>query len=195
MAVSLTTFVDFVSKSGTPKATVVRAYKNRNSYSVASDYYKHIRDTIITFHKTGSPPLANLAAGSAKHKVDNYKAVAKGHKKWVGKKTLTWFDPITDTWSSSGIDVSVNPELGLSINGTPHLIKLYFKGVKLAKNRIDLITHLMSIALGKHVPKGCVMGVLDLRNGKLITPTVPIPSLTAQLKAEAAYWSTLWENI
>ena len=194
MAVSLTVFVDFVSKSGTPKATVVRQWKNKDDYSVATDYYKRIRDAIIELHRTGTQ-ISNLAAGAAKHKQVNYHAVAKGHKKWVGKKNLVWFEPPSRVWVQDDLEVSVNPELGLEVEGVPHLIKLYFKADKLAKNRVDLITHLMSVTLGKRMPSGCVMGVLDLRNAKLITPTVPISGLTAQLQAEAAYWNTLWPHM
>lgn len=194
MAVTLTTFVDFVSKAGTPKATVVRTWKHRKKYHPATDYYKSLRDAIIEFHSLGTQ-IGNLAAGAAKHKVENYKAVAAGHKKWVGKKNLTWFDPPTGIWSSSGLDVSVNPELGLMIKGVPHLIKLYFKADKLAKNRIDLITHMMSVTLAQQCPDHCVMGVLDLRNAKLITPTVAISHIDAMLQAEAAYWSALWPAV
>jgi hypothetical protein len=91
--------------------------------------------------------------------------------------------------------VSVNPELGLRINGTPHLVKLYFKADKLAKNRADIITHLMGKTLSGKAPAGCVMGVLDVRNARLLTSTVPIPGLDAQLDAEAAYWNTLWPRV
>ena len=194
MPVSLTVFVDFVSKSGTPKATVVRQWKNRGGYSVATDYYKRIRDAIVEFHQTGTE-ISDLAAGAAKHKRDNYRAVATGHAKWVGKKTLVWFEPPSRVWAQDGLEVSVNPELGLEVGGVPHLIKLYFKAEKLAKNRVDLITQLMRVTLRRRAPSGCVMGVLDLRNAKLITPTVTISGLSAQLKAEAAYWNTLWESI
>ena len=188
MAVSLTVFVDFVSKSGTPKATVVRQWKNKDDYSIATDYYKRIRDAIIEFHRTGTQ-ISNLAAGAATHKRANYHAVAKGHKKWVGKKNLVWLEPPSGVWVQDDLEVSVNPELGLEVEGVPHLIKLYFKA------RVDLVTHLMSVTLGKRAPSGCVMGVLDLRNAKLITPTVPISGLTAQLQAEAAYWNTLWPHM
>jgi hypothetical protein len=91
--------------------------------------------------------------------------------------------------------VSVNPEMGLEVNGTPHLIKLYFKAEQLTKNRIDLITHMMQVTVGARCPAGCVMGVLDTRNDKLIAPTVPIAGLDIQLKGEAAYWMTIWPSV
>jgi len=195
MRISLTTFVDFVSASGTPKATVVKNCKNRDKYHPAHDYWKVLRDKIVRYHQDGGGPLPNLAAGAAKHKVHNYVDVAQGHKKWVGKKKLAWFKPATDIWSCDGVDVSVNPELGLTIKGQPHLIKLYFKADKLAKNRVDLITHLMKVTLADQSPPNSIMGVLDLHRAKLITPTVPISTLEALIEGEAAYWSTVWPKV
>ena len=91
----------------------------------------------------------------------------------------------------------MNPELGLEIDGTPHLIKLYFKSDKLAKNRIDIITHLMSVVLSDQCPspEETTMSVLDVRRAKLFSPTVPIQALDAILNAELAYVAHLWRAI
>jgi len=72
---------------------------------------------------------------------------------------------------------------------------LYFKADPLAKNRIDIITHLVAVACANQAPGGCVMGVLDVRRSKLITPTVPIDGLDTMLRAEAAYWATAWQEL
>ncbi len=192
--VSLTTFVDFVCKAGTPKATVVRTWKNRDDYSIATDYYKQLRDAIVEFHKSGGS-VASVVANATEKKRDNYQAIFDGHHKWAGKKKLAWFEPQSTFWNSGSLDVTVNPELGVEIKGVPHLIKLYFKAESLAKNRVDIITHLMSVSLSDAAPEHCVMAVLDLRKAKLIAPTVPIAGLSAQLLAEAAYWNTLWPHV
>jgi hypothetical protein len=42
--VSLTDFVDIVSKSGTPKATKVAQVKKRGRYEPAVDFYKPLRE-------------------------------------------------------------------------------------------------------------------------------------------------------
>jgi hypothetical protein len=44
----------------------------------------------------------------------------------------------------------VNPELGLKIEGVPHVIKLYLKDdPPLVKNRVQLILHVLEKALSK----------------------------------------------
>ena len=194
---SLTDFVDVVSRTGTPKANKVAEIKNRLAYSPAFDFYKPLRDGVITIHKTGKPKssLTQIAAGiTDPKKATAYPVIIAGYRKWWGNKSLTWFDPHPSTFSQHGVDVSVNPELGLDINGKKHLIKLYFKTDSLTKNRVDIITHLMSVALGSyHV--GTTMSILDVRNSKLISPTVPISHLNAMLNAELAYISTLWPHV
>jgi len=81
------------------------------------------------------------------------------------------------------------------IDNYPHLVKLYFKADKLAKRRIDLSTHLMAVACADQAPDGCVMGVLDVRRSKLITPTVPIDRIDTMLLGEAAYWVATWQGL
>ena len=119
----------------------------------------------------------------------------KGYQKWWGRKNLEWFNPPSTTWSAYKVDVRVNPELGLRINGVPHLIKLYHKSDRIAKSRVDLITHLMKISLSYKAPKNTIMSVLDVRRSNLMSPTVPIDGLTAALEAELAYIAALWPNV
>lgn len=107
----------------------------------------------------------------------------------VGRKALVWFNPTNALYSKHNLDVNINPELGLMVNGTPFLIKLYFKAKPLLKNKIDIITHLMSISLSNSSPPSTVMSVLDIRQSKLIQSTVYVDSLTRSLNAELSYIS------
>lgn len=196
--ISLTDFVDIVSKSGTPKATNVARVKNRPEYSPATDYYKQLRDHIVELHRNNRPKadlFRLLMELTDKKKLDNYRESIEGYKKWWGRKNTTWFSPPNNIFSANGVDVSVNPELGLTFDGESHIVKLYFKADSLSKNRVYIITHLMEVSLRRSIRIGVKMSVLDVRNGKLITPTVPIATLTATLNAELAYIAVLWPNI
>lgn len=192
--VSLTTFVDFVSKAGTPKATVVRQWKERDEYQVATDFYKQLRDAIIEYHKSRGP-LDSVLHDCHRKKAAHYQDAMTGYKKWLRGKSLKWFQPPMGIWQSGRLLVSINPELGLSIGGVPHLVKLYFKADSLTRSRVGIVTHLMATALSAEAPDHCVMAVLDVRNAKLFPGTGADPRLEAQLQAEAAYWSTLWAHI
>lgn len=196
--ISLTDFVDIVSKSGTPKATKVAQVKNRPEYDPSQDFYKPARDCIIQTHqKNGDKAELRrmLAALRDPKKQVNYPDLVAGYSKWWGRKTLKWFAPPSETYAAHGIEVSVNPELGLLVNGERHIIKLYFKGETLSKNRVDVVTHLMEHRLRPRATAGERMSVLDIRNAKLIAPTVPIRGLSGILDAELAYIAALWPSV
>lgn len=195
---SLTDFVDVVSTSGLPKSTKLSQIKHRETYHPAFDFYKPLRDYIVDIHRLNQSKTALsgiLARLTDQKKIDAYPSLVNAYRSWWGRKTLTWFDPPSGLYASSGVEVSINPELGLQINGSQHLIKLYFKADSLSKNRVDVITHLMAKTLNGRCPSNTKMAVLDIRNAKLITTTVPIPTLDATLNAELAYIANIWPNI
>lgn len=196
--ISLTDFVDIVSSSGTPKANKVRQIKHRPPYIPAFDFYKPLRDRIIETHGAGESKdyLQDLMSSiNDRKKITAYPHVLEGYVSWWGRKNLEWFDPPNDLFSLHGVDVSVNPELGLHINGEPHLIKLYFKSEDLTKNRVDVIHHLLDSTLATRCPENTIMAVLEIRRPRLYVPTIQIQNLTAALGAELAYISDLWSNV
>ena len=197
--ISLTDLVDIVSKSGTLKVTKIRQVKYRPAYDPSTDFYKRVRDHIEETHKHGNNKnYLDIVIKSLTDikKINSYPNIITGYKKWWGNKTLKWFDPPNLPFTNFGIDVSVNPELGLVINGEPHLVKLYFKSEPLKKANTEIITHLMAICCASLCPsQPAKMSILDVRRGKLISPNVPKPNLTAMLNAELSYIATLWPSL
>lgn len=195
--VSLTYFVDFVMKSGTPKLTIVRDFKERDKYEQFTDFYKHARDAIIDAHKGEEPKKALdrfLASVKEEKRRKVYPSVIRGHKKFLGRKSVTWFQPPVATRRIGGVDISVNPELGLVIEGVPHVIKLYFKEGRLVANRVAAIVHLMKVALSSESP-GSVFGLLDVRHSKLHLLKAPSPNLHALLEGEAASFAAMYSTL
>jgi hypothetical protein len=108
---------------------------------------------------------------------------------------MSWVEPPSEIYSRHGVEVSVNPELGLEINGRRHLVKIYFKADPLSKYRVDIITHLMEVCLRPQVRAATTMSVLDARRAKLFSPSVPVPGLDAALGGELAYVAALWGEV
>ena len=193
---SLTSLVDIVSKSGTPKATAVRDTKAQLAvpYEPATDFYRGIREAIIEAHQfaLGKRHVTAAAAAASGRRIASYTAIATDYNGWWGRKAITWFAPPRASWGpvGSAFDVTINPELGLDVNGTRHVIKLYFKNEPLAKNRVDIVTHLMHREMGAANP-GVEFSVLDVRRRRLHT-IVPPAGLDALLTAELAYVAALW---
>jgi hypothetical protein len=196
--ISLTDFIDIAGKAGTPKATKIAEVKNRPAYNPSTDFYKKLRSWIVTAHQQNKPKshLDSLMSQLAEPKKQvNYAAAVSGYKKWWGKKTITWFSPPKAEYLQSGIAVSVNPELGLEIDGKRHVIKLYFKSEQANKLRIAIVTELMSISLGAQCQNGDVLALLDVRNAKLF-PVGPKNAVTvALIDAELAYIAAIWPKL
>jgi hypothetical protein len=58
--ISLTDFVDFVVRSGPAKVTKVREIRERGPYAPALDFWKPLREGIVSFHAAGSTDKREL---------------------------------------------------------------------------------------------------------------------------------------
>lgn len=193
--ISLTDFVDIVSKSGTPKANKVASVKERPDYEPAFDFYRTLREGIVQTHQGGKSKsdldriLDKLADPK---KIKNYPPLLEGYRKWWGKKSLAWFSPPRASYEHAGVQVNINPELGLSIDTARHVIKLYFKADALMKPRADLITYLMEAELRKLAAPTDVMTVLDVRKAKAFIYNASSVTNHRIINAELAYIASLW---
>lgn len=197
-SLSLTDLVDVVSKAGTPKATKVAEIKNRKPYQPATDFYKPFRDGLIDIHQKGKDKkglLDLLSSLTDPKKISNYPGAIDGYRKWWGKKTVSWFEPPRNIYGHAGIDVAVNPELGLVVDGTRHVIKLYLKADPLTKLRVDLVTVLMEVSLRSKCQPGDVLALLDVRQSKLFTVSAQVKPTRAVVDAELAYVAALWPSV
>lgn len=197
--ISLTQFVDFVTKAGSPKLTVVRKIKQDHDagYHPAKDFYKKLRDGIIKHHQLGKSPasLDALAAGvTDQNKVKAYPIIIQGYKKFLGRRNVTWVAPPKKLWEHGTLAVRVNPELGLGLDGQPYLIKMYWKQEQLRKLEVPTIMHLLQLVLtSKKDPK--TLGLLDVRRGRLLTPDTFDPGLTPLLEGEALSFATIYRSL
>ncbi len=194
---SLTDFVDIISKSGTPKATKVKQVKLRSDYEPAHDFYKPLREFIIEIHKDDKPKkdidkiFGNI---SDKKKLTSYAQIIDGYKKWWGRNVFQWIEPPRSNYRVNGIEIIVNPEIGLKIGSEDHIIKLYFKSDPLSKFKSDIITNLMAIKLKSSANQNIKMSVLDIRNAKLYSQN-RTSNFKPIIDAELAYIESLWSSI
>jgi len=191
--ISLTYFVDFVLKSGTPKLTGVREYKERRD-ELSTDFYRPIREAIVEMHEKGlsvSTLDEVTRAQDDEKRRKHYPLVAAGYRAFLGSGAKNWFEPPRASLSLGALEVSVNPELGLVIGGKPHLIKLYFRSEPLTPRRTALILALISRGLCQDNPE-YVPAVLDVRNGKLHTYANTSSKIDVLLRGEAAAFAAIY---
>lgn len=197
--ISLTSFIDFVHKSGTPKMTCVRKVKGQYDagYQIEHDYWRLLREKIIEVFK-GGKPLENLSDVlnyvQKSDKFDNYSARIRGIRKYVEKKNIRWCGIDKGAWKHNDLTVIVNPELGLTINGEKYAVKLYFKAEELSKRRAECIFYLMKKTF-KREHRGYIPAILDCRNAKLVRMTKEVENIEILLFGEAAAFVSMWEML
>lgn len=195
--ISLTDLIDFVSKVGSTKLTLVNKVKNRDDYHPALDFYKVLRDGIIENHINGGnkKDLEEMLITVHPKKKDNFQEAIQGYKKFWGRKDLQWIEPVFKHWQIDDLNVKINPELGLIINGKPHIIKLYLKSDKLSKNKSDQILALLESELRRKAGKQTAFCVLDVRQGKLYCNEERRKDLIPLLVGEAKSFVSIWNSL
>lgn len=171
--ISQADLLDFAMSTGIAQQNKVRLIKYRPEYDPKTDYWKRLRDRIAKMHSQEEPltVLDDLCTLVPESKKANYKNAVTVYKRFLRGKTIDWFKPIRRIWRHGELEVSINPELGLVINGTPHVIKLYFREEKLSKDKTAGIIQLMETTLKGYHPEETVYSVLDVPNNKLLTKT------------------------
>ena len=194
--ISMTTFADFVYASGTARLTKAKQAKQQYSevYAPERDYYKALRERIVTAVRRGfsAERLKKLLRTvDDPKKLENYEICRKGFTKWAGKKKLKLLPERRSVWKNGDLEVVVNPEMIVEVNGEPHAIKLYMKGEPLSKQKANVILHLIE----KEIGKDFVPAVLDVRQAKLFCPTKEIDGLDALLQSEALAFESLLKSV
>ncbi len=195
--VSLTYFVDFVLRSGTPKLTGVREYKERKD-ELSTDFYRPIREGIVGMHRRGeceSVLDAVVAIQTDEKRRRIYPYVVAGYRKFLASGDKRWFEPPHGVMLLGDLEINLNPEVGFVIDKKPHLVKLYFRQEPLAAKRSAVALALLANGLGRHYPNH-VFTMLDVPRAKLHTAaTQPNPRLAVLLRGEAAAFSTIYEAL
>lgn len=192
--ISLTDFVDFVNRpSMTGKLHKVREIKHRGPYSTSSDFYRPVREAIIRTHAAGADKWQLKVLLARSNAGGRYDAMADAYLGWWGQRRIEWFEPGWQIGSLLGLPISVNPELGLEIDGRPHLIKLYFKDDTLPHTLSDIAARLMARALREQSPRDVVYAVLDVRRKRLLCMP-DNPDLDILVDAEVAAFTALWSQ-
>ena len=198
--VTLTRFLDFVNANGLDRQKVVSEFINSDDYSPCKDYYKDLRDAIVSMYKNGEPldSLDEKFALIDEKKQVNYPILLSGFKAWARRKKIVFLETKSYIYDLNGLEMSINPELVLRINGKPTVVKFFFKK-DLEKGAADIVSVLMAMAFRSFDDKynDYDFGVLDLRTSRLrrITATTKIDEIINILNVDAKTWLNYQEQI
>ena len=200
--ISMTTFVDFVFASGPPKLAAVMKAKIRyqTGYDSATDFYTPLREWIIAVtyqNLTGTETLDSMRSTFVNLNTRNshaYQECIAGFTQWWRGKNIVWNKALRSEWTQGRLAIRIAPELGVSIRGEPHIIKLYFKKQKPSKQRLQAMVHLLNQLNGR-AQTPVTVGILDMRRGQLHSPTRDDSVMEPLLAGEAAAFQTMWDRV
>jgi hypothetical protein len=192
MKISMSSFLDFVSKSGAPKTTVVKVAKDP---STPYDYWMPLKNGIANLQSTGGDPdsLDEILNGIPQDRLANFQVCIDAFKKWhKGRAFGPWKPRPARVWKSGELEVSVVPDLHQSIDGIDRLTKLYFSAPAFTPARAIAALHL----IGTTAPACGIPTVLEVRKGKIheFKPEV-LSAQEALLQGEAETFVRIWKAL
>lgn len=197
--VSSTSFVRYLAAQSTTRIAKVREAKRIMLASHEEyrrlDYWLTIREASVAL-LTGTINArqfdAKVASVHDSKKIANYRTAAAGLKQWIGRKSMNATPLQAQTWASSGLEVSVTPEVAVSWPGSStFVLKLYF-GAPLSKYSANPLLRLIELS---HGSRG-VAAVLDVHRSRLHAgPTARPADLDILLKTESASYVAIWNSI
>ncbi len=193
--ITMSQFVDYVLTSGTSRLTAVeRILQGVDDKS--PDFYAPVRKTIVDMHTKGDDDavLDSLLASlvDSRERII-FPKVVNGYKKFLRQGEMTWFEPPMRDYPLGSLTLRAAPELGLTIAGRPHVIKLYFRGEPIDPQRIVIVNQVLASAFCAAWP-GVVFSTLDVRRARLY-PYKPNSKVWTLLRAESLSISHLLEGL
>lgn len=161
-------FLEFLSTPGLPR---VKLTKSLREAPFRTDFYQPVVDAIRDLHTNergaGDELLdAFLAARTDPKEQTVFPRVVKGYRRFLAANKASWFEPPSRDYPLGPINVVVDPEVGLLLNGRPHVLKLYMGRELPTLDQISAVTTLLTRALSTTWP-GTEMCLLDVRRAKL----------------------------
>ncbi len=186
--VPLSAFVEFTVAQGTARVTTARAAEG--DYDPRRDFYKALRERTARQLREGWNAAAfrrSLREVKNPRKRPSYEACRRGLTAWARGKTIAATRARPGFWQAAGLEVRVNPELRMVVDGERFLVKLYFKAEEMSAARAANTLFLLDTMAAQNVGGA----VLDLRRGDLLVAAEPDPGLDLLLASEAAAFAAL----
>jgi hypothetical protein len=164
--ISITSLVDLFLETGSEADA--NAAKDRKADPLP-EFYQLARDAIVDMHRRGLPDsvLENVLDREPNPKRERVlERVISGYRRFLATGSMKWFEPPSTNYVLGANEIDINPELGLAIDETPHVIKMYLRGEPLTPRRVQATLGLLASKLGRSCP-GHVFGLLEVRHGKL----------------------------
>ncbi len=202
--ISLSQFYPFVLADSLAKRT--RAESIRRVHAVPSpavDYWRLFRLNVVAHHQLQADPrpeppdavdpLDAAVELAGPDRQEHYGAAVANYRRFVGRRRVEWVgQPRRAVWLADDLRLRVDPELHVTIDGDPHVVKLWLKAdpaLALTQRTANPLVWLLASCHG-HLGRPVVLDVLRGRAFGLTRPRVDHEVL---LRAQAAAFLSLWQ--
>ena len=196
--VTMTSFADFVVCDSLGKFSKVKAIHKQyeREYFPGSDFWsRFLEGVVVVLRSGGKPQDLDEIHRSAKHnRGDQYSSASKGMRRFWGNKSIELIStPKVATWDHGRLQVRVNPEWILSINGELTVVKLHLKkDLVLSQRLANPLLHLVDQKFGTAVG-GPRVAILEVHQGKMWTVGKAQRDLEPVLHMQAAAFVAGWD--
>jgi hypothetical protein len=193
--IGMTSFINyFIAQSATKVAKVRTARRMMDGDGF--DFWQAMRQAAVTALVAGGDKKvvrAAVTASAGTPKERSYSSCGAELISWIGRKQIT-ARPVgrRASWAGDGLDISVNPELVLTVNGdAERTTKLYCKADRLSKRAADPMLRLIELEFPNRPA-----AILGVQGKRLFTGPAPKPAdLDLLLRAELAAFARIWAGI
>jgi hypothetical protein len=197
--ISLNQFFPFVLADSLAKRRALLAAKRTGSLPTpAVDYWRLLRLQIAAHHQFApGPGLDALDTAVELAQPDRkvlYTTAVANYRRFLGRKQVEWIDrPRPVVWLADELAVRVNPELHVTIDGDPHIVKLHLRAdphsalSQRTANPLAWLLHTCHGHLGRPL-------VIDVLRGKAFGLTRQGYDYDSMLRAQAAAFVSLWRS-
>lgn len=204
--VSLTDFLTFnASKSQRAKRHVVARIQDRPDYNPAFDFWRDLRTGIKQLPQeqdlTILDNIADSEPDNKQNKRANYIKAVSSFKRFVKHSSPKMFsvDKIKSAWTMEDqLRVSVSPDIGMEMDGTEYIVKIYFKvknpNVSVSTQNVTSTLAMLKKALEESgETRPCA--IFNIQNGKFITEDqADIEDDELDLELEALNFINTWNR-
>ncbi|GGE57862.1 hypothetical protein [Priestia taiwanensis] len=201
ITIGMSQFLDFTLKhTMLSKMKKVQEIKNQGAYHPIRDHWKEFREALASCCKNQRDlrDMEVLLRDIPERKKNSYASLLDVFLKFIRNKDVTAFVPPNVHWKySDALLVRATPEIGLTINGIPHLIKIFFKGDTVAVSKRNIQP---TLTLMEDATKDCdllaytTLSTLDIKKGKLHTLDRKNPLVLQALRHEAQLFLQIWHE-
>jgi hypothetical protein len=157
-----------------------------------NDRYKRLRNEVVPALRTGDlQHLESLPPRVTASKRNDYAACVNGLRLFLKKHEVKFLADIAPSdWTCGELEVRVNPEVRLQVDGVAYLVKLFMVQQPLLVVSEQALGYLITEAHCSSWSDSPAL--LDLRRSKLVLPRRPTTRTPKLVRVEAASFVAMW---